>query len=111
MEQKLEAQHKNGVIQLLIQPSENLLFTISFDRTLKWFEASKLSMQFEMINPNKACYSCMVWDSVDKKLYVGDDKGFLYIIDVYDEDQIITKDLRGSAKLPFKITRLEIVGD
>ena len=42
---------------------------------------------------------------------MGDDAGFLSIIDVYDEEKIIIKDLRPSSKLPFKITKLEIVGD
>jgi len=53
----------------------------------------------------------MVWDSVNKKIFVGDDAGFLSIIDVYDEDKVIMKDLRPSSKLPLKITKLEIVGD
>jgi hypothetical protein len=48
---------------------------------------------------------------VNKKIFVGDDAGFLSIIDVYDEEKIIIKDLRPSSKLPFKITKLEIVGD
>ena len=95
----------------MIEPKENLLFTIAYDRTLKWFEASQLLQQFKIMNPNKACYTCMVWDQVNKKIFVGDEAGFLSIIDVYDEEKIVIKDLRSSSKLPFKITKLEIVGD
>ena len=38
---KQERVHRNGVIQILLVPQENLIFTISYDQTLKWFEATE----------------------------------------------------------------------
>lgn len=44
-------------------------------------------------------------------MYAGDEKGFLHIIDVYDEAKIITKNLRSAqSKSPLRINKLEIIG-
>jgi len=51
-------------------------------------------MQVELVNPNKAVYTCLFWDSVDQCLFAADNRGFVYIIDIYQEDKITTKDLR-----------------
>lgn len=51
-------------------------------------------MQVEITNPNKAVYTCLFWDYVDQQLYAADNRGFLYIINIYQEDKIIIKDLR-----------------
>ena len=55
--------HKNGIIQILLVPKENLIFTISFDQQLKWFEATERAQQVALQNPNKAIYTSICWDN------------------------------------------------
>ena len=49
-------------------------------------------------------------------LYAADNRGFLYIINIYQEDKIITKDLRDKKpktgeKTDVKINKIEIIED
>lgn len=60
---KQEKLHKNGIIQILLVPKENLIFTISFDQTLRWFEATERAPQVTLQNPNKAIYTSICWDN------------------------------------------------
>jgi hypothetical protein len=93
-----------------------LIFTISYDQTLKWFETSERALQVELHNPNKAVYTCLFWDSVDQQLFAADNRGFVYIIDIYEEDKVITKDLRDKKpktgeKIDVKINSIQIIED
>jgi hypothetical protein len=73
-------------------------------------------MQVEIVNPNQAIYTSLFWDADDSRLYAADNRGFVYIIDIYDEDKIIVKDLREKKrktgeKVDTKINRIEIISD
>lgn len=61
-------------------------------------------------------YTCLFWDSVDQCLFAADNRGFVYIINIYQEDKIITKDLREKKrktgeKIDSKINYIEIIED
>jgi len=90
--------HRNGIIQVLLVQSENLIFTISYDQELKWFEATERAQQVAMKNPNKCCYTSICWDKEEGELYAADEKGFIYIINVYQEDKVITKEIYAPKK-------------
>ena len=49
---------------MLLVVQENLIFTISYDQTLKWFEATEResSANNELANPNKTVFTCLCWD-------------------------------------------------
>lgn len=73
-------------------------------------------MQVELVNPNKAVYTCLFWDSRGQELYAADNRGFIYIINIYQEDKIIVKDLRDKKpktgeKIDVKINKIEIIED
>ena len=57
--------HRISIIYVLLVTQENLIFTISYDQTLKWFETSERAMQVELQNPNKGVFTCLFWDSAD----------------------------------------------
>lgn len=92
---KIGKAHRNSIIQVLLVTQENLIFTISNDQTLRWFEMSERQMNPEpIVNPRKAVFTCLFWDPVDQLLYAADSKGFVSIINIYQEDKRIVKDLR-----------------
>lgn len=72
-----------GIIQVLLVPNENLIFTTGYDQTLKWFEMTERKQQVALKNPNKCNYTYLVWDYSSQELYAGDEKGFVYVINVY----------------------------
>ena len=51
-----------------------------------------------MKNPNKCVYTSICWDKQEQELYAADEKGYIYIINVYQEDKVITKDIYGEKK-------------
>lgn len=51
-----------------------------------------------MKNPNKCCYTSICWDKEEGELYAADEKGFIYIINVYQEDKVITKEIYAPKK-------------
>ena len=55
-------------------------------------------------NPQKCCYTSIFWDTLDSLLYAGDEKGYVYIINVYQEDEIVIK-----RPCEEKIKRIEII--
>jgi len=57
-----------------------------------WFEMTAGNKQLVAIkNPQKCCYTSIFWDSLEQELYAADERGFIYIINVYQEDKIIMK--------------------
>lgn len=76
--------HKNGIVQVLIVHKENIFFTIGLDQQLMWFEMTAGNKQLAVLkNPQKCCYTHLVWDDLYDELYAADEKGFIYIINVY----------------------------
>ncbi len=89
--------------------SVNLIFTITGDQILRWYEATKPDKIDTkkppcVENPNKAVFTYMCWDHRDQELYVSDEKGHVFVINVYDEERFFKKRLVES-----KINRIEIV--
>ena len=62
---KMQDAHRISIIQVLLVTQENLIFTIGYDQTLRWFETTERQKQVELENPNKAVYTCMFWDSIE----------------------------------------------
>jgi hypothetical protein len=62
---KYKDAHRISILQVLLVTQENLIFTIGYDQTLKWFETTERQQQMVLENPNKAVYTCMCWDSVE----------------------------------------------
>ena len=67
MKEKTENISKFGIIQVLLVVSENLIFTISADQTLRWYEATDVDTKKPpcIENPNKAIFTYMCWDYKD----------------------------------------------
>jgi len=103
---KQELIHRIGIIQVLLVIQENLIFTISYDQTLKWFEATEREREThnELMNPNKTIFTCLCWDFQDQELYAADDKGYVYVINVYQEDKLFSKQL-----VKERIRKIEII--
>jgi len=65
----------------------------------------------------------MFWDKGDQELYAADEKGYIYVINVYQEDKVVQKDIckvglsskqkqkddKGEARI--KINHIEIIDD
>ena len=73
---------------------------------LRWYEATDVDTKKPpcVENPNKAVFTSMCWDYKDQELYVSDEKGHVFVINVYDEERFFKKRLVES-----KINRIEIV--
>ena len=73
---------------------------------VRWFEATEIETKKPpcVENPNKAIFTHMCWDYKDQELYVSDEKGHVFVINVYDEERFFKKRLVES-----KINRIEIV--
>jgi WD40 repeat protein len=57
-----------------------------------WFEMTEGNKQLmAMRNPQKCIYTSIFWDYQEQELYAADEKGYVYIINVYQEDKIVTK--------------------
>jgi hypothetical protein len=54
--------HRIGIIQVLNVVQANFIFTISFDQSLKGFDATNGTEFFCIKNPNKCVYSTIFWD-------------------------------------------------
>ena len=102
----MEGISKMGVIQVLLVVSVNLIFTITGDQILRWYEATDIDTKKppSVENPNKAIFTHMCWDYRDQELYVSDEKGHVFVINVYDEERFFKKRLVES-----KINKIEIV--
>ena len=100
--------HRIGVIQVLLVVQENLIFTISYDQTLKWFEATERerATHNELSNPNKTVFTCLCWDYQEQELYAADEKGYIFVINVYQEDKLFSKQL-----VKERVNKIEIVQD
>jgi len=49
-----------------------------------WFEMTQGNKQLVALkNPQKCCYTSIYWDNLEQELYAADEKGFVYIINVY----------------------------
>ena len=70
-----------------------------------WFEMTAGNKQLVTLkNPQKCCYTSIYWDTLEQELYAADEKGYVYIINVYQEDKIIIK-----KHCEEKIKRIEII--
>ena len=125
LSKKQDLIHRIGVIQVLLVVQENLIFTISYDQTLKWFEAPRNTekdkngekkdknnsdderpTQNELTNPNKTVFTCLCWDYQEQELYAADEKGYIFVINVYQEDKLFSKQL-----VKERVNKIEIVQD
>lgn len=64
-----------------------MIFTISYDQELRWCEATDRTQKVSLKNPNKAIFTSIAWDYQEQELYAADEKGYIYIINVYQEDK------------------------
>jgi hypothetical protein len=60
-----------------------MIFTISHDQKLKWFEMTNRKQLATLQNPQKVVYTSIAWHEGESALYAADMLGFVYIIDIY----------------------------
>jgi hypothetical protein len=98
--------HRIGIIQVLNVVQANFIFTISFDQSLKGFDATNGTEFFCIKNPNKCVYSTIFWDQRYQELFIADEKGFLTVLNVYMEKPLVHKQLLNDQE---KIKKIEIL--
>lgn len=98
--------HRIGIIQILMVVQANFVFTISFDQQLKGFDAANGSEFFCIKNPNKAVYTSIFWDNQFQELYISDECGFIWVLNVYMEKPLLQKKI-----VDEKIKKIEIMED
>ena len=91
--------HRIGIIQILIVVQANFIFTISHDQYLKGFDATNDTEFFAIRNPNKCVYTSIFWDSQHQELYISDEKGFITVMNVYNEKPIVHKQIVYNEKI------------
>jgi hypothetical protein len=81
--------HRIGILQVLIVVQANFIFTISFDHSLKGFDATNGTEFFSIRNPNKCVYTTIYWDQQYQELFIADEKGWLTVLNVYMEKPLV----------------------
>lgn len=77
----------------------NFIFTISHDQYLKGFDATNDTEFFAIRNPNKCVYTSIFWDNQHQELYISDEKGFITVMNVYNEKPIVHKQIVHNEKI------------
>lgn len=104
LENKKSSIHRIGIIQTLLVPQENFVFTISYDQHLKAFDTGFSNEFFSLKNPNKVIYTSICWD--EQYLYISDEMGYVGVLNVYMDKPFIWKRL---VQEPIK--KIEILSD
>lgn len=104
LETKKSSIHRIGIIQVLLVPQENFVFTISYDQHLKAFDTQFSNEFFSLKNPNKVIYTSIYWD--DQVLYIADELGYVGVLNVYMDKPFIWKRLVNES-----IKKIEIVSE
>lgn len=104
LESKKSSIHRIGVIQILLVPQENFVFTISYDQHLKAFDTGFSNEFFCLKNPNKVVYTSIYWD--DQVLYIADELGYVGVLNVYMDKPFIWKRLVNDP-----IKKIEIISE
>jgi WD40 repeat protein len=104
LEGKKSSIHRIGIIQTLLVPQENFVFTISFDQHLKAFDTTFSNEFFTLKNPNKVVYTSIFWD--DQVLYIADEMGYVGVLNVYMDKPFIWKRLVNEP-----IKKIEVVSE
>ena len=73
---------------------------------MKGFDATNGSEFFCIKNPNKTVYTSIFWDNQFQELYIADEMGYIWVLNVYMEKPLIQKRL-----VEEKIKRIEIMED
>eukprot|EP00743_Colponemidia_sp_Colp-15_P004981 GILK01005367.1.p1 GENE.GILK01005367.1~~GILK01005367.1.p1 ORF type:complete len:818 (+),score=111.10 GILK01005367.1:64-2517(+) len=97
--------HDLGISQVLLVASDNFLFTLGFDQTMRAFEATNGSEFFKVENQNRCMFTGVGWDSHQQELYLVDEMGYLAVWNVYMEKclthhQLSSRKLLGVTLVP-----------
>jgi len=65
LEESLTNRHRITIVQILLLPKENVIYTISYDQKVLGIELSGFKVFFSYKNPFKTNFTCLAWDSVN----------------------------------------------
>lgn len=69
--------HGLSIVAMLLVPGENLLFTISFDQTMRALNVSSGVPVLTVANPRKVRFTGMHWHEGTRQLFLVDELGYL----------------------------------
>ncbi len=72
---------------------------------MKGFDATNGTEFFAIRNPNKCVYTSIFWDNVYQELFISDEKGYVTVLNVYQEKPLVHKQIIEDEK----IKRIEII--
>jgi len=88
LEESLTNRHRITIVQILLLPKENVIYTISYDQKVLGIELSGFKVFFSYKNPFKTNFTCLAWDSVNHELFVADEIGNVWNMAVHTEGDI-----------------------
>lgn len=99
LQNKTQSIHRIGIIQVLYAVQANFVFTISYDQNLKGFDATNDTEFYCMKNPNKVIFTSIFWDNDFQELYISDELGFVWVLNVYVDKPVVMKQLAKDEKI------------
>ena len=86
--------HSLGITHVKVVPSQNFLITLSYDCTLRVYDAMSAKPFLTEENPHRCRFTGMDWNETHQELIVIDSGGWVYIWNIYMEKCVKEYQLR-----------------
>jgi WD40 repeat protein len=80
-----QAVHRLGVTHVVIVQSQNFVITLSYDNSMRVFDAMTGNPFLSVDNPHRCRYTGLDWNEQHQELFLVDAKGYVHIWNIYME--------------------------
>lgn len=98
--QQHPAVHALGISEMLLVHQENLLFTLSFDQTMRALNVSTGQPIVTVHNSNRVRFTGMHWHTATRQLFLGDELGHIFVWSIHAEQCVKDERLLGAPGVP-----------
>jgi|EP00945_MAST-04E_sp_MAST-4E-sp1_P003049 WD40 repeat protein len=97
--------HRLGVTHVLIVQSQNFVITLSYDNSMRVFDAMTGSPFLSVDNPHRCRYTGLDWNETEQELFLVDASGYLHVWNIYMEKCLKQQKIFNGA-----LTSISVVG-
>ena len=77
--------HRLGITHVLVVQSQNFVITLSFDNSMRVFDAMTGNPFLSVDNPHRCRYTGLDWNEHQQELFLVDASGYLHVWNIYME--------------------------
>ena len=77
--------HRLGITHVLVVQSQNFVITLSFDNSMRVFDAMTGNPFLSVDNPHRCRYTGLDWNEQQQELFLVDASGYLHVWNIYME--------------------------